>query len=59
MFVVMPNTAAAPDEADSLRRMAKAMNRVHVPATLLQFLLALLAFLTGSQSALAPTPGRT
>ena len=35
------------------------MNRVHFPAPLLQFLLALLAFLTGNQSALAPTPGRT
>ncbi len=62
----MPNTATAPNEADSLRRMAKAMNRVHVPATLLQFLLALLAFLTGNRSAaaqlepvLAPAHGRT
>ena len=35
------------------------MNRVHFPATLLHLLLALLAFLTGSKSALAPTPGRT
>ena len=55
----MPHPVAAPLEADALRRLAEAMNRVHFPATLLQFLLALLAFLTGNQSALAPTPGRT
>ena len=55
----MPHPAAAPNEADALRRLAEAMNRVHFPATLIQFLLALLAFLTGNQSALAPTPGRT
>jgi hypothetical protein len=46
--------------------MAKAMNRVHFPATLLQFLLALLAFLTGNRAVaaqlervLAPAHGRT
>jgi hypothetical protein len=62
----MPNTVAAPDEADSLRRLAKATNRVHIPATLLQFLLALLAFLTGNRAVtgqlehvLVPAHGRT
>ncbi len=66
MFVLMPNTVAAPDQADSLRRMAKAMTRVHFSATLLQFLLALLAFLTGNRAvtaqlerALVPAHGRT
>ena len=49
----MPNPVAAPTEADALRRMAGAMNRVHLPATLLRFLLALLAFLAGKRSALA------
>ena len=48
----MPNTSAAPSEADALRRMAKVMNRVHVPATLLHLLLALLAILLGSKSAM-------
>jgi len=52
----MPNPVAAPDEADALRRMAKAMNRVHVPATLLQFLLALLATLFRSKSVMAGLP---
>ena len=55
----MPHPVAAPLEADALRRLAEAMNRVHFPATLLQFLLALLAFLTGTKSVLAPTSGRT
>ena len=50
----MSNTSAAPDEADALRRMAGAMNRVHFPAPLLQFLLALLACLAGNRAALAP-----
>ena len=49
----MPNTAATPTEADALRRMAGAMNRVHIPATLLHLLLVLLAFLTGNRSFLA------
>ena len=49
----MPNAVAAPTEADALRRMAEAMNRVHLPATLLHVLLTLLAFLTGNRSALA------
>jgi hypothetical protein len=48
----MPNITAAPDEADALRRMAKVMNRVHVPATVLQFLLALIAILIGKKSAM-------
>ena len=57
----MPNTIAAPDEADALRRMAKVMNRVHFPATLLHLLLALLALLTGNKSLLAriALPGTT
>ena len=55
----MTHPVAAPLEADALRRLAEAMNRVHFPATLLHLLLALLAFLTGSKSAPAPTPGRT
>jgi len=62
----MPNTLAAPDEADALRRLAQAMTRVHLPATFLRFLLALLAILTGNRSAtarlaaiLAPAQGRT
>jgi hypothetical protein len=55
----MPHPVATPLEADALRRLAEAMNRVHFPATLLQFLLALLAFLTGIKSVLAPTSGRT
>ena len=42
----MPNQVAAPVEADALRRLAEAMNRVHFPATLLHLLLALLAVLT-------------
>ncbi len=54
----MPDAIAAPDEADALRRMAKVMNRVHFPATLLHLLhllhllLALLAVLIGSKSAM-------
>ena len=52
----MPNPVAAPDEADALRRMAKAMTRVHFPATLLQFLLALLATLFRSKSVMAGLP---
>ncbi len=48
----MPNAIAAPDEADALRRLAKVMNRVHFPATLLHLLLALLAVLIGSKSAM-------
>ncbi len=48
----MPDTIAVPDEADALRRMAKAMTRVHFPATLLHLLLALLAILLGSRSAM-------
>ncbi|MCX7376957.1 MAG: hypothetical protein NTY94_09495 [Alphaproteobacteria bacterium] len=62
----MPLPVAAPLEADALRRLAEAMNRVHFPAPLLQLLLALLAILTGSKSvsgqlhaALAPAHGRT
>jgi hypothetical protein len=49
----MPHPVAAPSEADALRRMAGAMNRVHIPATLLHLLLVLLAFLTGNRSLLA------
>jgi len=41
----MPHPVAAPVEADALRRLAGAMKRVHLPATFLQFLLALLALL--------------
>ena len=52
----MPNPVAAPDEADALRRMAKAMTRVHVPAPLLQFLLALLATLFRSKPVMAGLP---
>jgi hypothetical protein len=62
----MPHPVAAPLEADALRRLAEAMNRVHFPATLLHLLLALLAILTGNksvagqlQAALAPAHGRT
>jgi hypothetical protein len=62
----MTHPVAAPREADALRRLAGAMNRVHFPATLLQLLLALLAVLTGNKSAasqltaaLAPAHGRT
>jgi hypothetical protein len=58
----MPHPAAAPHEADALRRLAEAMTRVHFPAPLLHFLLALLAVLTGNKSvaaALAPALGRT
>ena len=62
----MPNTVAAPTEADALRRMAKAMARVHLPASWLRVLLALIAVLTGSKSltaqvatALSPAQGRT
>jgi hypothetical protein len=53
MSAVMPNNVAVPSEADALRRMAGAMNRVHIPATLLHLLLVLLAFLTGNRSFLA------
>jgi metallo-beta-lactamase family protein len=49
----MPNQVAAPVEADALRRLAGVMNRVHFPATLLHFLLALLAVLTGTKSVTA------
>jgi hypothetical protein len=62
----MPHPVAAPLEADALRRLAEAMNRVHFPATLLHLLLALLAILTGNksvavqlQATLAPAHGRT
>ncbi len=58
----MPHPVAAPREADALRRLAEAMNRVHFPAPLLQFLLALLAVLTGNKfvaAPLAPALGRT
>ncbi len=56
----MPHPVAAPNEADALRRLAEAMTRVHFPAPLLQFLLALLAVLTGTKS-VTPVlaPGRT
>ena len=46
----MPLPLAAPSEADALRRLAEAAKRVHLPATLLQFVLALLAFLTGNKT---------
>jgi hypothetical protein len=49
----MPHPAAAPHEADALRRLAEAMNRVHFPAPLLHLLLALLAFLTGNKAVMA------
>ena len=49
----MPIPVAAPSEADALRRLAEAMKRVHLPATLLQLLLALLAVLTGNKSVAA------
>ena len=49
----MPNPVAAPLEADALRRLAEATNRVHFPAPLLQLLLALLAFLTGNKAVMA------
>jgi hypothetical protein len=58
----MPHPAAAPHEADALRRLAEAMTRVHFPAPLLDFLLALLAVLTGNKSVaadLVPALGRT
>ncbi len=46
----MSRPVAAPNEADALRRLAEAAKRVHFPATLLGFLLALLAILTGHTS---------
>ena len=46
----MPHPVAAPTEADALRRLAEAMNRVHFPAPLLHLLLALLAFLSGNKA---------
>ena len=46
----MANSIAAPNEADALRRLAEAAKRVHFPATLLQLVLALLAFLTGNKA---------
>jgi hypothetical protein len=46
----MPVKTAAPSEADALRRLAEAAKRVHFPATLLQLILALIAFLTGNKS---------
>ena len=46
----MPNNAAAPNEADALRRMAEAAKRVHFSATFLQFILALVAALLGRKS---------
>ena len=46
----MPNPVAAPSEADALRRLAEAMKRVHLPATWVQFLLALIAVLTGNKA---------
>jgi hypothetical protein len=49
----MPHPVAAPHEADALRRLAEAMNRVHFPAPLLHLLLALLAFLTGNKAVMA------
>ena len=49
----MPHPVAAPIEADALRRLAEAMNRVHFPAPLLQLLLALLAFLSGNKAVMA------
>ena len=60
----MPHPAAAPHEADALRRLAEAAKRVHFPAPLLHLLLALLAFLTGNkavmaQLTLAPISART
>ena len=58
----MPHPAAATIEADALRRLAEAMNRVHFPAPLLHFLLALLAVLIGNKSVaatLVPAHGRT
>ena len=58
----MPHPVAAPIEADALRRLAEAMNRVHFPAPLLHFLLALLAVLIGNKSVaatLVPAHGRT
>ena len=39
----MPIPVAAPSEADALRRLAEAMKRVHLPATWVQFLIALIA----------------
>ncbi len=58
----MPHPVATPNEADALRRLAEAMNRVHFPVPLLHFLLALLAVLTGTKSVtpvLVPVLGRT
>ena len=58
----MSNPIAAPTEADALHRLAQAMNRVHLPATLLRLLLALLAILTGNKafaSQYAAPPCRT
>ena len=52
-LTVMPHPVAAPIEADALRRLAEAMNRVHFPAPLLHLLLALLAFLTGNKAVMA------
>ena len=49
----MPIPVAAPNEADALRRLAEAMKRVHLPATWVQFLLALIAVLTGNKLLLA------
>ena len=48
----MSNIGAAPNEADALRRLAEAMKRVHLPATWVQFLIALIAVLTGNKSLL-------
>ena len=53
----MPVTTAAPSEADALRRLAESAKRVHFPATLLHFILALLAFLTGNKSLAAQVTG--
>ena len=50
---VMSNIIAAPHEADALRRLAEAMKRVHLPATWVQFLIALIAVLTGNKTLLA------
>ncbi len=46
----MPVKTAAPGEADALRRLAESAKRVHFPATLLQLILVLIAFLTGNKS---------
>ena len=65
----MPIPVAAPNEADALRRLAEAMKRVHLPATWVQYLIALIAVLTGNKTLLAslaldgisltPAQGRT